>query len=107
MGLCGSHQSTHRDIRLDYSCTSVDVDLEAQPSRLVADSGTSGESSFFREGFFDHTVNLAATRAPIETLGSTIAVHRLTSISRMRVGGSVLTVLESDRLEGRVLLVAP
>ncbi|CDM37670.1 unnamed protein product [Penicillium roqueforti FM164] len=50
---------------------------------------------------------VAATRASIETLGSTVAVRRATSISRTRVRGSVLTVLERDRLEGRVLLVAP
>jgi hypothetical protein len=32
----GSHQSTHRDIGLNYSCISVDIDLEDASERFCA-----------------------------------------------------------------------
>jgi hypothetical protein len=84
----GSHQSTHRDIGLNYSCISImDHTADVQEiSARVADFHSRQQPFRIYHGATNSPWTMvAATRAPIETLGSTIAVYLSVSISRMRV----------------------
>jgi hypothetical protein len=42
--MTGSHQSTHRDIGLNYSCISVGIDLEDASERFCADPRLGADS---------------------------------------------------------------